>query len=141
MPFVNEGGVPHDERCARLAVQLKPDDLSEAEAKIWDRLAPQLAALGRLKNHYVDVVEQYCIAVVRLKDIRRELIAEGETYFVEGRNGRQEKSRPQVAQYNETFRQWRGLVAELYLSPAAERALAGQGDLFPDENPFSKLGG
>ncbi|PLW76813.1 P27 family phage terminase small subunit [Cohaesibacter celericrescens] len=141
VPFKNENGVPHEDQCARLAADLKPVDLSEAEGAVWDRLAPQMALLGRLKSHYVDVIENYCVAVVRLKAIRRELLEEGETYIVEGRNGAQEKSKPQVAQYNETFRQWRALVGELYLSPAAERMLAGQGDLFPEQNPFSKLGG
>jgi phage terminase small subunit len=52
---------------------------------------------------------------------------------VQGRNGSQLKAHPHVAQMNETWRQWRSLMAELGLSPTAERnMMPGQGNLFDD---------
>ena len=135
-----EGGVPFEERCARLAADLKPFDLSEYEARVWDRIAPQLAMQERLKPHFVDTVAEYCRALMRMRSLRMTLHDEGETYTVKGRNGEQHKSRPEVAQLNETWRQWRNLTAALGLTPADERGLAaGNGDLF--DNPFDKLGG
>lgn len=61
----------------------------------------------------------------------------GETYESETRNGKQIKSRPEVAQLNETFRQIRALANDFGMTPAAERGLSGSGQLgfsFPDPN-------
>ncbi|WP_119309728.1 P27 family phage terminase small subunit [Cohaesibacter haloalkalitolerans] len=141
--FKNDGGIPFEEQCEQLAAELKPFDLTEYEALIWDRIAPQLAEQQRLKAHFVDTVAEYCRALIRMRALRSTLLDEGETYVVEGRNGKQYKSRPEVAQLNETWRQWRNLTAALGLTPVDERGLAaGQGDLFPPggENPFAGMG-
>lgn len=141
VPMKSESGVPFDEQCARMAEDLKPVDLTEREAAVWDRLAPQLAMQGRLKAHFVDSVSEYCRALMRMKILREKLEDEGETYIVEGRNGAQIKSRPEVAQLNQTWSNWRNLTAALGLTPTDERGLAaGQGDLFPDKNEFASLG-
>jgi P27 family predicted phage terminase small subunit len=120
------------------AEALRPDELlTEPEIKIWNRIAPQLAMLGRLKPHFVDALCEYCRVVRRLADARRTLDDEGWSYVVSGRNGRQEKSRPEVAQLNDDWRKWRSLVGEFGLAPAAERGMmSGQNDLFDDFDKF-----
>ena len=116
------------------ANDLRPDDLLSAdELMIWDRIAPNLAMLGRLKPHFVDALCEYCRVVRRLYDARKELDEKEWTYVTAGRNGTQRKSRPEVAQLNDDWRKWRSLVGEFGLAPASERGMqSGQGDLFDD---------
>lgn len=120
------------------ANDLRPDDLlSVEELRIWDRIAPNLAMLGRLKPHFVDALCEYCRIVRRLSDARKELDEKEWTYATAGRNGVQRKSRPEVAQLNDDWRKWRSLVGEFGLAPAAERGMqSGQGDLFDDFDKF-----
>lgn len=120
------------------AEALRPDDLlTESEMKIWDRNAPQLAMLGRLKPHFVDAFCEYCRVVRRLADARAILDESEWTYVVTGRNGQQHKSRPEVAQLNDDWRKWRSLVGEFGLAPAAERGMQiGQADLFDSFDDF-----
>jgi len=138
----NVVGMPqHDEPQAvhvARADSLRPDDLlTDAELKVWDRIAPELAMLGRLKAHFVDALCEYCRVVRRLSDARRYLDKVDWTYVVTGRNGEQYKSRPEVAQLNDDWRKWRSLVGEFGLAPAAERGMqSGQGDLFDDFDSF-----
>jgi Phage terminase, small subunit. len=117
---------------------LRPgDDLSADELKVWDRVAPHLAMLGRLKPHFVDALAEYCRVVRRLADARKYLDESEWTYITSGRNGQQFKSRPEVAQLNDDWRKWRSLVGEFGLAPAAERGMqSGQGDLFDDFDAF-----
>lgn len=120
------------------AQTLRPDDLlTESELKIWDRNAPQLAMLGRLKPHFVDAFCEYCRIVRRMADARNYLDQEEWIYVTTGRHGDQRKSRPEVAQLNDDWRKWRSLVGEFGLAPAAERGMqSGQGDLFDDFDNF-----
>lgn len=117
---------------------LRPGDLLTAdELKVWDRVAPHLAMLGRLKPHFLDALCEYCIVVRRLADARKYLDKEEWIYITVGRNGKQYKSRPEVAQLNDDWRKWRSLVGEFGLAPAAERGMqTGQGDLFDDFDNF-----
>ncbi len=138
IPMTQGDGLSHDERNSREAERLAPDNLTDAQRAVWDRVAPELNGLGRLKPHYVDVVAEYCRAMARMMELRGDLAKHGETYTVSGRNGVQYKTRPEVAQLNEAWRQWRSIVGMLGLSPADERGLAaGQGDLF--DNPFAGI--
>lgn len=120
------------------AKDLRPDDLlSESELKVWDRVAPHLAMLSRLKPHFLDALCEYCRVVSRLADARKYLDDNEWTYVTAGRNGKQFKSRPEVAQLNDDWRKWRSLVGEFGLAPAAERGMqSGQGDLFDDFDQF-----
>jgi phage terminase small subunit len=120
------------------AQALRPDnELTESELKVWDRNAPQLAMLGRLKPHFVDAFCEYCRVVRRLAEARSYLDDEDWTYVSNTRNGQQFKSRPEVAQLNDDWRKWRSLVGEFGLAPAAERGMqSGQGDLFDDFDNF-----
>lgn len=120
------------------AKQLCPDDLlTDAELKVWNRIAPELAMLGRLKPHFVDALCEYCRVVRRLADARKYLDEADWVYVTSGRNGQQYKSRPEVAQLNDDWRKWRSLVGEFGLAPAAERGMqSGQGDVFDDFDSF-----
>ncbi|MBE0434647.1 MAG: P27 family phage terminase small subunit [Methylomicrobium sp.] len=115
------------------AAAIKPDWLNEDEGRVWDRIAPELVMLGRLKPHFADALGEYCVVRVRLVKARRELDDQSWEYVTEGRNGAQYKSKPAVAQLNDDWRKWRSLVGEFGLAPAAERSVAtNQSDLFDD---------
>ena len=133
LPLHNE---PQSVHYAR-ANALRPDDLTQDELKVWDRIAPQLVMLGRLKPHFVDALAEYCRIMRRLSDARKTLDENDWTYITSGRNGQQYKSRPEVAQLNDDWRKWRSLVGEFGLAPAAERGMqSGQNDLFDDFDNF-----
>ena len=119
------------------AADLKPDWLSDDEQKVWDRIAPELAMLGRLKPHFADALGEYCVVRVRLVAARKELDEKDWHYITGGRNGTQYKARPAVAQLNDDWRKWRSLVGEFGLAPAAERGMqSGQSDIFDDFDNF-----
>lgn len=119
------------------AEALMPDDLNETEVKIWKRIAPHMAMLGRLKPHFADALGEYCRVVRRMSDARKMLDEDEWTYATSGRYGDQRKSRPEVAQLNDDWRKWRSLVGEFGLAPAAERGMnSGQGDLFNEFEGF-----
>ncbi|SEQ33463.1 phage terminase, small subunit, putative, P27 family [Faunimonas pinastri] len=144
VPMRSDAGVDAEklrrDTAIREARRLRPRNLTPELRREWDRVAPLLAdpAIGRLKSHFVDTVVEYCRAVVRLRALRERMPElDDETYEVTGRNGSQMKSRPEVAQLNETWRHWRSLVAMLGLSPADERNMAvGQGDLFDPSDGY-----
>lgn len=117
------------------ADELAPAELTELERKVWDRLAPELSRLNRLKPHFVDFIAQYCVVKVRMDGLRIELDAGQWSYVTHGRHGVQRKSRPEVAQLNDDWRKWNSLVAQLGLSPATElRFNDRQGSLFDDDD-------
>lgn len=125
------------ERAAEIAAQtareLRPHGLGREAMRVWDRLAPELVALGRLKAHYVDAFAEYCRVSVRLAQARASLDENEWTYVTTGRHGQQWKSRPEVAQLNDDWRKWRSLTASFGLTPADERGLnTSQGELFDD---------
>lgn len=139
VPMVGAGGDVErhrQEMAKRKAREMRPRGLPAEISREWDRVAALLAdpAIDRLHARFADVIVEYCRATVRLRALRAQMPSlEDEVYSSETRNGIQHKSRPEVAQLNETWRQWRSLVALLGLSPADERNLApGQADLFDD---------
>lgn len=115
--------------------ELKPRNLTREEKKCWDRIAPELSRLGRLKKHFVDFIAEYCVVKCRMDSLRSELDRDEWVYTTQGRHGEQIKSRPQVAQLNDDWRKWNSLVAQLGLSPATElRFNDRQGSLFDDDD-------
>lgn len=122
---------------ARAIRRLMPKGLTKDIEQEYKRVAAILAdpAVDRLKARYIDTIIEYCRCTVRLRGLRDSMpTLAHEIYRVKTRNGDQVKSHPHVAQVNESWRQWRSLVAMLGLSPTDERnLLPGQGDLF-DEN-------
>lgn len=113
---------PNSAHIAR-AEELRPDELTEAECKVWDRLAPQLVMLGRLKPHFIDSIADYCVIYVRVAEAHKYLNENEWSYGSEGRNGSQRKMRPEVAQINEDWRKMRSLRGDFGLSPVSERGV------------------
>lgn len=116
------------------AKSLMPKGLSAAEKRVWMRLAPELSKAGRLKKLFVDFIHEYCIVKVRMDTTRMSLDNTEWTYVTTGRHGTQYKSRPEVAQFNDDWRKWNSLVAQMGTSPATElRFNDKQGSLFGDD--------
>jgi phage terminase small subunit len=126
------------------AAELKPDGMGEGAAKVWDQVAPVLAEKNRLDALFVWAVAELCECLARMEAHRAKFTMDDETYAVEGRNGAQLKTRPEVAQFNETRRTALRLFAEFGMTPSASRSLAaavGQGDLFDDFDDFRESRG
>lgn len=129
----------NDQLHADRAKALKPRGLNRDEKRVWDRVAPELSRLGRLRPHYVDFIAEYCVVKARMDSTRSDLDKSEWIYKTVGRHGSQLKSRPEVAQLNDDWRKWNSLVAQLGLSPATElRFNDRQGSLFDDDD-FSNL--
>lgn len=157
-----EANTAREAAVKRAVRTFQPRGLNAEVRKEWNRVARILAdpTVDRLKARYVDVILEYCRATVRLRNLRAafdELAGaaaarfaldhpggsvapdplSAEIHITAGRNGEQLKSHPHVAQMNETWRQWRSLVAMLGLSPTDERNLIpGQGDLFDESEQY-----
>lgn len=138
-PFPGDFSDKPEEWHEELAAELRPADLKDEEVAVWDRMAPELSKVGRLKKLYIDVIAEYCRIVAKLAEARKTLDEEEWIYVTKGRHGQQIKSRPEVAQLNDDWRKFRSLVSELGLSPAAEKSLKNvQGDLF-GHDPYNDL--
>ncbi|RAH99205.1 terminase [Acuticoccus sediminis] len=126
------------QRAEATAVALRPDGMDEETAAVWDRLAPLYAhpQVGRLKPIFVPAFELACQARARYERLRAFLVENGETYASMTRNGLQQKSRPEVAQMNVAFGQFRSLIERFGGDPFSDRALlsatAGQADMFDE---------
>ncbi|QEY15476.1 hypothetical protein D0C16_05505 [Cellvibrio sp. KY-GH-1] len=124
----------NEEAHIQRAKELMPRGMNADEKRVWNRIAPELSRLGRLKKHFVDFVQEYCVVKVRMDATRCQLDKDNWTYITTGRHGVQHKSRPEVAQLNDDWRKWNSLVAQLGLSPATElRFNDRQGSLFGDD--------
>lgn len=118
-------------RALTRAQQLRPEGLLDEERWIYDRMAPPLChpARDRLNEVNIFMFVQLCRSILRYEKYSVLLAELGETYESVGRAGRQFKSRPEVAQLNEAWRQIRALASDFGMTPAAERALGAQGQL------------
>ncbi len=132
-----------DGYAASVANGLRPPGLEDDVRQVYDRIAPLLChpTVVRLKPHMVDTFVLMCRMWCRFETIRK-LLADpevGETYESETRNGVQLKSRPEVAQMNEAFRNFLTLARDFGLTPAAERGIknAAQGQLPFEEGDFT----
>lgn len=132
-------GIERDDYHLAQARAIRPVGLSRDERAVWDEVAVELSKLGRLHARFALALAEFVHLTCKIRRLRKDLDAEGWTYESTGRQGVQQKSRPQVAQLNDDWRKWRSLLAEFGLTPASERAIAGsiQGDLF--DNPFADL--
>jgi len=124
-----------------LAASLKPKRLPEDVSVFWDEVAVALAEKSRLDPLFIRPVVELCHCLAKMEEYREWFRASGETYEASGRNGTQIKSRPEVAQFNDTRRTALRLFAEFGMTPSASRSLAGavgQGDLFDDFDEFAR---
>lgn len=141
-----------------LAASLKPKGLPGDVSAFWDEVAVALAEKKRLDPLFVWSVVELCHCLAKMAEYRAMFtkptkvdlngkaieIEAGETYAVTGRNGTQIKTRPEVAQFNETRRTALRLFAEFGMTPSAARSLsgpAGQGDLFDDFDEYAESRG
>ncbi|MGI2036398.1 P27 family phage terminase small subunit [Rhizobium panacihumi] len=135
------GGANFEARSRQRAKELKPEGLPLTVSMIWDRIAPPLCdpRVNRLKESNLYMFEQLCFTIDRHEKLRVDVSDNGETYESETRNGTQLKSRPEVGQLNETWRQIRSLASDFGMTPSAERGLQGGGQLgfdFPKDDGF-----
>lgn len=129
-------------RALARAADLRPEGLLDKERWVYDRLAPPLChpTKERLNEINVFMFIQLCRSVVRYEGYQLLLAELEETYVSVGRQGKQIKQRPEVAQLNETWRQIRALAADFGMTPAAERALGASGQTrfdWGDDDGFS----
>lgn len=142
VPLTGEGqGANFEVRAAQIAKELRPADLPDEVRWIWDRIAPPLCdpRKNRLNETNVYMFEMLCWTIARYERLRLDVWEGNETYASQTRNGVQLKSRPEVGQLNETWRQVRALSADFGMTPAAERGLAASGQLgfqFSDGDDF-----
>ena len=125
---------------------LRPKGLTKDERAEWRRVGRVLAAphIDRLKPHFVDVIYQYIVVCIELRELRLAMPAPGRRFYKNAesadagaRNGVQFRSHPNVAQFNAAWMRWANLVSRLGLSPADERnMLPGQGDLFDETDQY-----
>ncbi|WP_057465655.1 P27 family phage terminase small subunit [Pseudovibrio sp. POLY-S9] len=132
------------ERGLQIATDLKPDHLTKDGVKVYDRIAPHVCnpLVARLNFYNMESFVLMCEALARHEKLRKYLNTPGveETYISETRNGKQLKNRPEVAQLNETFRQFLTVARDFGLTPAAERGLKAnpaQGQLDLEEDYFA----
>ncbi|MGH0001316.1 P27 family phage terminase small subunit [Pseudovibrio ascidiaceicola] len=132
------------ERGKQIAADMKPDHLTPGGSKVYDRIAPHVCnpLVARLSYHNLESFVLMCEALARYEKHQKYLNTPGvgETYISETRNGKQIKNRPEVAQMNETFRQFLTIARDFGLTPAAERGLRAnpaQGQLDLDEDDFA----
>lgn len=139
VPLTEEGAPLHnlEERAQERLNELRPEGLSGQVLWTFNRLALPLChpTVNRLKPTNIFMFVQLCRAVVRHEALAIILDEEGETYESETRNGTQIKSRPEVGQLNETFRQIRGLASDFGMTPSSERGLEGAGQQLPFQFP------
>lgn len=140
VPMKGDGAEGHNlqERALARAAQLRPEGLVEKVRWVYDRLAPALChpTKDRLNETNIFMFVQLCRSIERYEAYTVLIDEIGETYVSEGRQGKQIKSRPEVAQLNETWRQIRALAGDFGMTPAAERSLGASGQL-----PFDFGGG
>ncbi|MEL7513661.1 MAG: P27 family phage terminase small subunit [Pseudomonadota bacterium] len=132
VPMRDDGDLGHnlDDRAQARMQELEPGDLNPDHREIYRRLALPLChpTRDRLNEGNIFMFHQLVRVVARHE---RLLIAieDGETYESETRDGVQYKTKPEVGQVNETFRQIRALAGEFGMTPSTERSLAGSGQL------------
>ena len=133
IPMRDDGDAGHNlqARAIARAGQLPPGGLLGEERWAYARLAPPPChpTKDRLNEINIFMFLQLVRSIVRYEHYSVLLKELGETYSAETRNGMQIKSRPEVAQLNETWRQIRALASDFGMTPAAERALGAQGQL------------
>lgn len=129
VPMSEDGAQLHnlDERAKMRLEELRPEGMPDQLRWVFDRLALPLChpTVNRLSPVNVFMFMQLCRAVVRHERLILELEDLTEIYESKGRQGVQIKSRPEVAQLNETFRQIRGLAGEFGMTPSTERSVTG----------------
>ena len=133
----------HQETAKRIARELRPRTLSKEARKVWDREAPTVThpTVATLKSQHVAAFALYCESMAEFLRLRSDVEEHGRTYSTgKGRNGDQQRTRPEVQQLQVAWKQCVDLLKEFGRTPIAARHVVGegQGDLFdPDDADFS----
>lgn len=90
---------------------------------IYKRIAPQLNHVGRLNDHFIDEIVQYCMVLARVNSAQKELDKIGWTYTTTTINGTQIKTHPRVAQLNTDTKVLRTYLQDLGLTPKDFKAV------------------
>lgn len=109
-----------------------PDLMSEGGKAVWERLAPELVRLDRLKPEFEDMFLAYCESVNDVIELTSNIAMDGRTYSVKTRNGLQQKKTADWQARQDALANLRQLGALFGMSPVDEARLSGsgQGDLF-----------
>jgi P27 family predicted phage terminase small subunit len=109
-----------------------PDLMAEGAKKVWERLAPHMERLGRLKPIYEDAFEELCAALNDIQELRVVIDLEGRTYTVKTRNGLQQKKTAAWQALLDAQNTVMRKSALFGMSPVDDKRLANtdQGDLF-----------
>ena len=106
--------------------------------KIWDRLAPRLAAMKLLSPIDAEAFGRYCRSFARWEKMQRVLDEEGETYESESQHGKLKRAHPAFLISDRLERQLLATEDRFGLNPAERQRLyaaraaqpAFPGDLF-----------
>ncbi|MGK4186766.1 P27 family phage terminase small subunit [Rothia koreensis] len=115
-------------------VPIKPEDLSEDAAWLWDLVISQMSTVGLLKPLDAASLEAVCETFARWREAVRYRRERG---FL-GKNSQGVVAAPWVGVEERASREFRAWCAEYGLTPAAEKHLSGddEGDQ-GDYNPFA----
>lgn len=111
-----------------------PEFMSVDGQEVWRRLAPELVKRQRLEPHFHELFAGYCEEAAVYIAMTKDISANGISYETgAGRNGNQQRTRPEVHLRKAALDQMVRLSSLFGLSPIDEKRLnsdAGQGDLF-----------
>lgn len=119
-----------------------PDFLCDIGRGVWDELAPELVAKGRIELLYKYQFGSYCAHVANFIQSTNTLALEGLFYETgKGRNGNQKRKHPALTLQETASAAMRRDSALFGLSPVDSARLEGgdQGDLF--DQVMSQLNG
>jgi P27 family predicted phage terminase small subunit len=102
----------------------------------WRRIMPRLVQGGRIANHELSTVEDYCLCVARKREAEAVLQAEGLTYL--SPTG-ELKRRPETTILKEAIEASRRLASELGLTPAARAKNKGGAATDDDDDALSSI--
>lgn len=112
---------------------IKPDDLSEDAAWMWDLVISQMQGIGLLKPIDAPALEVICETFARWREAVRFRKERGQL----GKNSQGVVVAPWVKAEGEAAREFRAWCAEFGFTPAAESNVAGaEGSGGGGDNPF-----
>jgi P27 family predicted phage terminase small subunit len=97
----------------------KPGHLTENASAAWDRVAPELHAMGLLTVIDGLALELLVCAYDDWREAHVEVASEGATYETESQSGRMVRAHPQVAIRSDAWRRVKSILAEFGLTPSS----------------------
>jgi len=116
--------LPEGEPQPDAVVPEKPDWLNAAAAEEWDRIVPQLLALGLLTDLDRAVLVKYCQAWAAVVELERE-IEENGWWVPTGEGGR--RRNPAAASLREAWERLQSAASEFGMTPVSRSRLGTTG--------------